>query len=233
MDFSGRSVVVTGGTGALGVAVTGRLLAAGAICHIPNLIAAELEGYPHAGRDDLHITHDVDLADPDRVSAYFKTVGPIWASIHLAGGFAMGGLPDSPAEIFDAMIATNARSCYLCCRAAIPAIRRTGLGGRIVNMSARPGIEPRTGAGMVAYSASKAAVSAITGSLAEELADDGIWVNAVAPSIMDTPANRSAMPEVDHGRWPSTDSVARIIVFLASAENQVTRGAVVPVYGRT
>ena len=106
-------------------------------------------------------------------------------------------------------------------------------GGRIVNVSARPGLEWRSGAGMVAYTASKAAVAALTAALAEEVAKDGILVNAVAPSIMDTPANRAAMPKADYALWPKVEEVAATIVFLVSPENRVTRGAIVPVYGKS
>jgi NAD(P)-dependent dehydrogenase (short-subunit alcohol dehydrogenase family) len=86
---------------------------------------------------------------------------------------------------------------------------------------------------MVAYATSKAGVAALTLALAEELAPEGIWVNAVAPSIIDTPANRAAMPKADHSRWPSTHDIASAIVQLASPENRCVRGAVVPVYGRS
>ena len=86
---------------------------------------------------------------------------------------------------------------------------------------------------MAAYAASKAAVAALTVALAEEVAKDGILVNAVAPSILDTPANRQAMPKADHAVWPKVEDVAQTILFLASPANKVTRGAVVPVYGRT
>ena len=106
-------------------------------------------------------------------------------------------------------------------------------GGRIVNVAARPALEWRLGAGMVAYAASKAAVAAMTVALAEEVAKDGILVNAVAPSIMDTPANRQAMPKADHAAWPKVEEVAATILFLASPDNRVTRGAIVPVYGRS
>jgi NAD(P)-dependent dehydrogenase (short-subunit alcohol dehydrogenase family) len=106
-----------------------------------------------------------------------------------------------------------------------------GGGGRIVNVAARPALEWRMGAGMAAYAASKAGVAALTAALAEEVARRGILVNAVAPSIMDTPANRAAMPKADFAAWPKVADVARTIVFLASPDNVVTRGAVVPVYG--
>ena len=108
-----------------------------------------------------------------------------------------------------------------------------GGGGRIVNVAARPGLEWRTGAGMVVYAASKAAVAALTAALAEEVAKDGILVNAVAPSIMDTPANRRAMPKADYNLWPKVEEVAATILFLASPDNRVTRGAIVPVYGKS
>jgi NAD(P)-dependent dehydrogenase (short-subunit alcohol dehydrogenase family) len=104
-------------------------------------------------------------------------------------------------------------------------------GGRIVNVSARPALEPRLAAGMVAYAASKSAVAALTQALAQETVGEEIWVNAVAPSILDTPTNRAAMPGAEYEKWVAPADLARLIVFLASADNQVTRGAVIPVYG--
>jgi NAD(P)-dependent dehydrogenase (short-subunit alcohol dehydrogenase family) len=106
-------------------------------------------------------------------------------------------------------------------------------GGRIVNVAARPALEPRTGAGMTAYTIAKSGVATLTMALAEEVAKDGILVNAVAPSIMDTPANRKAMPKADFDKWPKVEEVAATILFLASPDNRVTRGAVVPVYGKS
>ena len=109
----------------------------------------------------------------------------------------------------------------------------SGTGGRIVNISARAGVEWRSGARMAAYTASKAGVAALTAALAEEVAKDGILVNAVAPSIMDTPANRQAMPKADYALWPKVEEVAATILFLASPDNRVTRGAIVSVYGKS
>jgi NAD(P)-dependent dehydrogenase (short-subunit alcohol dehydrogenase family) len=126
-------------------------------------------------------------------------------------------------------IESNLVSAFLCCRAAVNTMTK---GGRIVNVAARPALEWRAGAGMAAYAASKAALAAMTVALSEEVAHDGILVNAVAPSIMDTPANRKAMPKADFDAWPKVDEVAATIAFLASPENAVTRGAVVPVYGK-
>jgi NAD(P)-dependent dehydrogenase (short-subunit alcohol dehydrogenase family) len=130
-------------------------------------------------------------------------------------------------------IETNLVSAYLCCRAAVAAFRRAGGGGRIVNITARPALEPRQGASMTAYTAAKAGVAALTAALGEEVVKDGILVNAVAPSIMDTPANRKSMPKADYATWPKVEEVAATILFLASPENTVTRSAVVPVYGRS
>src|SRR6185295_5589239 len=121
---------------------------------------------------------------------------------------------------------SNFIACFLCCRAAVKAMGRNG--GRIVNVAARPGLEWRSGAGMVAYATSKAAVAAMTVALAEEVVKDGVLVNAVAPSTLDTPANRKGIPDADYASWPKVEEVAATILFLASPENAVTRGAIVP-----
>jgi NAD(P)-dependent dehydrogenase (short-subunit alcohol dehydrogenase family) len=123
----------------------------------------------------------------------------------------------------------NATTCFLCCREAARTLR--GRDGRIVNVTAKPVLVPA--AQMSAYAASKAAVAALTRSLAEELAGSRIWVNAVVPSIIDTAANRAAMPDADHDAWPKPDEIAETIAFLASPQNAVIRGALVPVYGRS
>ena len=141
----------------------------------------------------------------------------------------MAPIADTSMEMFEAQYRMNVLSTFLCAREAIAAMGECG--GRIVHVAARPALIPTPG--MVAYSASKAAVVSMTQSLAMEVAPRGIWINAVVPSIMDTPANRAAMPDADHGAWPSTDDVARTIAFLASPQNTVTHGAIVPTYGRS
>jgi NAD(P)-dependent dehydrogenase (short-subunit alcohol dehydrogenase family) len=231
MEFEGCHVVVTGGTGALGTAVVGRLLDGGATCHVPNIADKEIAGFKYRTHSKVALATGVELTDQSKVDAFYAGLPTLWASIHVAGGFAMAPLADAGAEAFHAMVNQNALTCYLCCRAAAARIRSAGKGGRIVNVAARPGLEPRSGAGMALYTASKAAVAALTQSLAEELAKDGIWVNAVAPSTLDTAANRAAMPKADHAAWPKVDDVARVIAFLASPANRVARGGVVPVYG--
>jgi NAD(P)-dependent dehydrogenase (short-subunit alcohol dehydrogenase family) len=233
MDFTGKHVVVTGGTGALGTAIISRLLTAGASCHIPAFVNHEVDRFPHAGHERVRIETGVNLADEEAVRAFYADCPELWASIHVAGGFAMAALADTTKADFMGQVEMNALTCFLCCREAVARIRATGKGGRIVNVAARPALEPRLGAGLSAYTASKAAVAALTQSLGEELADEGIWVNAVAPSIIDTPANRAGMPKADHAAWPKTDEIAATILHLAAPENAVARGAVVPVYGRS
>ena len=233
MDFSDRHVVVTGGTGALGTAVTDALVKAGAICHVPYVETAEAERFTLRGHAQVKLVPVTDLSDEASVVRLFSGAPSLWASIHLAGGFAMKPVADTTPGDLMQQVDMNFITAFLCCRAAVNAMARSGQGGRIVNVAARPALEWRSGAGMVAYTASKAAVAALTVALAEEVAKSGILVNAVAPSIMDTPANRNAMPKADHALWPKVEEVAATILFLASSDNRVTRGAIVPVYGKS
>ena len=230
MDFRDRHIVVTGGAGALGTAVVTALLDAGAFCHVPCFDEAEAQRYALRDRPNVKLTVTGNLADEAGVTRVYDGIGPLWASIHIAGGFAAAPLRETSLAALRQQIDMNFVSCALCCRAAVRAM--TG-GGRIVNVAARAALEWRSGAGMTAYTASKTAVAAFTAALAEEVAKDGILVNAVAPSIMDTAANRHAMPKADFALWPKVEEVAATIVFLASPDNRVTRGAVVPVYGRS
>ena len=230
MDFRDHDVVVTGGTGALGGAVVAALVAAGAVCHVPYVAAAEAERFPLRDHARVKLMAGIDLTDEAAVTRLYQGAGNVWASIHLAGGFAMSAVGATSKADLMKQVEMNFVTAFLCCRAALNVMRT---GGRIVNVAARPALEWRSGAGMAAYTASKAAVAALTVALAEEVAKSGILVNAVAPSIMDTPANRAAMPKADFAAWPKVDEVASTIVFLASPDNKVTRGGIVPVYGRS
>jgi len=232
MDFQRRDVVITGGTGGLGTAVVDALLNAGAICHVPYIEESEAERFPHRNHPQVRLMRDIDLLREEVVAKLYESVPKLWASVHLAGGFAMAPLADTKRAALLQQVELNLVTSFLCCREAVRSMTRTGAGGRIVNVAARPALEWRTGAGMTAYTASKAAVAALTVALAQEVAKDGILVNAVAPSIIDTPANRRSMPDADHAAWPKADEIARTIAFLASPDNKVTRGAIVPVYGR-
>ncbi len=229
MDFSGKNVVITGGAGALGSAVVATLLAGGATCTVPYIHETEAQRFAH--RDDARVKLIAvsDLADETAVAKVYAGI-KLWASIHIAGGFAPGKVENTDKAALMAQIDSNLVSCFLCCRAALNAMSG---GGRIVNVAARPALEWRSGAGMTAYTIAKTGVAALTVALAEEVAKDGILVNAVAPSIMDTPANRKTMPKANFDAWPKVEEVAATIVFLASPDNRVSRGAMVPVYGKS
>ena len=203
--------MVTGGNGALGGAVVGLLESRGATVHVPDIATVDL-------------TREADATQ------YYAALPPLWASIHLAGGFAMANLLDVALADFEKQWRLNTVTCFLACREAVRSIRKASVGGRIVNVAARPVVVPA--AGMSAYTASKAGVAALTQTLAAELAGDKILVNAVLPSIIDTPANRASMPKADHASWPKPAELAETIAFLASPENALTSGTLVPVYGR-
>ncbi len=229
IDFAGRNVVVTGATGELGEAVARSLIAAGATVHAPVRNPEKARSVYAGSEARIRFGQVADLADEAAVMAFYAALPPLWASIHAAGGFAMSRFDQTSLAEFRTMLDTNAISAFLCCREAVKAIGTRG--GRIVNVAAQPGVEPRRGAGKIAYAASKASVAAITLALAEEVAPLSIWVNAVVPSTMDTETNRRAMPDADHAKWPKLEEVAATIAFLASPQNAVTRAALVPVYG--
>lgn len=210
-SMQGRHVVVTGGRGALGGAVVALLEARGALVHVPDITT-------------------VDLSQEAAAVAYYAQLPPLWASIQLAGGFAMGAITDTSLADLEKQWRMNTVTCFLSCREAVRSIRKAGGGGRLVNVAARPVLVPV--ARMTAYTAAKAGVAAITQALAAELTAEGILVNAVVPSIIDTPSNRAAMPGADHAAWPKPAQLAEAITYLASPQNTLTSGALVPVYGR-
>jgi NAD(P)-dependent dehydrogenase (short-subunit alcohol dehydrogenase family) len=228
VDFGGRNVVITGAAGALGGAVVDALLASGAVCHVPLR-----DGAARMRRDDRLIpVEGIDLADEAAVVAFYAGRPPLWASVHLAGGFSAGAALDTSLADLRAELERNLLTAFLCCREAARAMRTKapGAGGRIVNVASRAAMLPAAGA--IAYTIAKAAVATLTQALADELKPDGIQVNAVVPSIFDTPANRAAMPGADHARWPKPAEVAATIAWLASPQQSLTSGALVPVYGR-
>ncbi len=230
-DFDKRHVVVTGGSGALGTGVVQALLERGAHVHVPVYRPRELDAYPFRDHERVSVRLGLDFTIEETVVKYYGELPSCWASVHVAGGFRSAPFCDTSLDDFLALMNQNAVSCFLASREAVRAMRRGGQGGRIVNIAAKPALVPT--ASMVAYAASKAVVASMTQCLAEEVGPEGILVNAIAPSIIDTPANRRAMPDADHAKWPTPAQIARTIVYLASEENEVGRGAVLPVYGRT
>src|SRR2546423_497908 len=142
--YHDANVVVTGGAGAPGTAVVGALRAAGAVCHVTNMVAAELEKYPHRNDPGVHITTGLDLADEAAVRRFYASLPPLWGSIHLAGGFAMSPIAETSAVDFADQFQMNALSSFLCSAAANRAIPspveprpRRAKGGRTVNAAGR------------------------------------------------------------------------------------------------
>ncbi len=210
--MQGKHVVVTGGRGALGKGVVELLTARGAIVHV-------------ADRPDVSLDSEQAAVD------YYAALPELWASIHLVGGFAMAPLVETSLADFEAQWRLNTVTCFLCCREATKRMKQSG-GGRIVNVASRPVLEPAGGANKIAYTAAKAAVASLTQSLAAEVLDANILVNAIVPSTIDTPANRAAMPKADFTKWPTPAQIAETVAFLASPDNALTTGTLVPVYGR-
>ena len=213
--------VVTGGRGALGRAVVERLAAVG---HRVAVIDRGAEA-PLAGA--ALVVGEVDLAVPAKVEAAFSRIaagfGRIDGLANIAGGFKWQTVAKGEIEDWDAMYQTNLRTVAVTCKAVLPHLSD---GGGIVNVGAAGAAKP--GAGLGAYAASKAGVVALTMSLAEELRERRVRVNAVLPTTLDTPANRRDMPDADRSEWVKPDAAARVIAFLLSAEAGPITGAGIP-----
>jgi NAD(P)-dependent dehydrogenase (short-subunit alcohol dehydrogenase family) len=218
-SLDNRIVVVTGASGALGRAVCRRLAEAGAT-------VAGIDRSPDATAGvvgaDLGDARDAARA----VAGIESRHGRIDALINVAGGFDMA--PATAPEPWDALWKMNLLTALHATRAVLPAMTARGAGA-IVSIAAR--VEPAR-AQMAAYAASKSAVIRLTEALAEEVKDRGVRVNCVMPSILDTPANRRAMPDADFARWVAPEALADVLVFLCSDAARAITGAAIPVYGR-
>lgn len=235
--FSGQVVLIAGGTGGLGHAVSLAFLQEGARVAVTYRRQEELIALRSAaGASAPSLTgHDADVTDEaaarQLVGNVLSANGRLDAMVNTVGAYAGGvKLWETDTKIFDRMLALNLRSGYALSRAAIPAMLRQGR-GVIVNVAAKAAFDHAAGA--AAYAASKAAALAMMDSLAADVKGTGIRVNSVLPSIMDTDANRKAMPGADFGKWPKTEDVARVILFLCSDDAKVIHGAAVPVYGES
>ncbi len=236
VSLEGRVIVVTGGGGALGAAVVDRLLYGGASVVVPYVVAHEaprLKAHVGAKVEGLHML-EADVgngADAGRVASVAQAeYGQVDGLVHLVGGFWGGkAIVETPEDEWDRMLHMNLKTLFLCARAVLPLMQRQGF-GRIVAIASRAGMQG-TG-GIAAYSIAKGAVAHFVQALAQETLADGICVNAVAPSTIDTPANRAAMPDADHSKWVAPAAIAEVIAFLCSPSASATSGAVIPVYGQ-
>ena len=227
MQLDGKVVAITGAFGALGSAVVKAVLAEGGL-----VAAIDRASGPRTPLDGAHLFGDVDLSTGSGATAAIAAViakfGRLDALVNIAGGFRWETLADGSLDSWDAMFTLNLRTAVAACQAARPHLPDAT--GRIVNVGANGAV--KAGAGMGAYAAAKAGVAKLTEALAEELKDRGITVNAVLPSIIDTPANRADMPKADFGRWVTPRQLGEVIVFLLSQRAQAITGALLPVTGR-
>jgi NAD(P)-dependent dehydrogenase (short-subunit alcohol dehydrogenase family) len=224
--LQGRVVVVTGGLGILGAALVSALRAAGARPVVVDFAEAGSNG------DADLVVGGVDLAEDGAAERAFATIAARYGSIdglvNVAGGFRWQTVAGGDLATWDLLYRMNVRSAVATSRAALAHLKDHG--GRIVNIGAMGALKAATGMG--AYAASKAGVMRFTEALAEELKDRGITVNAVLPSIIDTPQNRKDMPDADASRWVTPQALADVIVFLLGPQAQAITGALLPVPGR-
>lgn len=234
-QFEGRVALVAGGTGGLGRAVSLALLKENAkvvvtyrnqtewdaLKSAAGAAASQLEGYTVDVTDEAAVRQLVEkiLAKHGRLDALVNTVG----------GYA-GGLKlwEMETKVFDQMLILNLRSGFALSRAAVRVMLKQGRGA-IVNVAAKAAFDHAAGA--AAYAASKAAAVAMLDSLAADVKGSGVRVNTILPSIIDTEANRKAMPKADFSKWPKPEDIARVILFLCSDDSRVIHGAAIPVYG--
>lgn len=236
-DFSGKVVLITGGTGSLGAATARAFAEAGArVVLVDRDVDRQHEMYSDWAEAGHHVLISpinllVEEETDEAVSQAIAQAGAIDILVNTVGGYQAGDTTaDTSLETWNHMMGLNARSVFLCCRAVIPHMLEQG-GGKIINVAARSGL--KGSAKQSAYAASKSAVISLTETMAAELRKKGINVNCILPGTIDTPDNRAAMPDADVSRWVQPESLAAVIQFLASDAAQDVHGAALPVYGRS
>jgi NAD(P)-dependent dehydrogenase (short-subunit alcohol dehydrogenase family) len=226
------SAIVTGGTGGLGAAVVKRLLEDGWRVVVPWIIESELERVER--REGLELVQ-ADLFEAASVESVVASAAgdadaPLRGVVNLVGGFAVGGrVHETPIEEFERQFRLNLRATYLAVSTALPHLLAAG-GGSIVCVGTRAALQPFPGA--AGYVSSKAAVIAFAQAVAVEYKNDGVRCNAILPSVIDTPANRTSMPKADFDRWVKPAEIAGVIAYLLSGDSIPTSGAAIPVYGQ-
>jgi NAD(P)-dependent dehydrogenase (short-subunit alcohol dehydrogenase family) len=229
MNLSGKVVVITGGAGILGQAVAATLGGYGA-----KLALIDHAKMPPAGQPGIALHYgSIDLTKADAARSVMdrvvKEAGRLDGLINIAGGFQWETLAGGTLDTWDSMYRINLQTAVVSCQAALPYLKQAGH-GRIVNVGAMGAV--KAAAGMGAYAASKAGVAKLTEALAEELKDQGITVNAIMPSILDTPKNRLDMPKADFTRWVTPSEAAEVVAFLVSDGARAVTGALIPIAGR-
>lgn len=228
-----RVVIVTGGSGALGQAITHRFLAEGAIVGVPWIVDQERERLQKSVEGDARARLVLERCDVvDDVAVQRLVAGLVERHRRLdvvvsaVGGFAMGELVQTDRKLWDAMLTLNLTTTYIAARAALPHMLTAG-SGRIVAVASRAVVPPA--GGFIAYTVAKAGVIAFVQALAAETRGRGVTVNAVLPSTMDTPANRAAMPDVDPSTWVPVESVAGAVAYLAAASSAHVTGTLLAI----
>jgi NAD(P)-dependent dehydrogenase (short-subunit alcohol dehydrogenase family) len=237
LGFSGKVVLVAGGTGGLGRSVSLAFMREGASVIVTYRHAAEfasLKKEAAANAPNLE-GHVVDMTDEAATAGFVADVlsrhGRLDAAVNTIGGYAGGiKLWDLETKTLDMMLNLNLRSGFTLARAVLPAMLKQRHGS-IVNVAAKAAVDH--GAGASAYAASKAAAVALMDSLAGDTKGSGVRVNSILPSIIDTPANRSAMPDSDFSAWPKPEDIAQVVLFLSSDMAVTVHGASIPVYGNS
>lgn len=229
----GRNVVITGGTGFLGSAVVSHFLAAGDTVIVTDL-REDFSGFVgRLGNPDELYTYTLNGTDPDALGTFASELrdrfGGIQVLVNIVGGFHWAPFAETTPADLNHMLNLNVHTTFLTCQALLPLLQAAPY-GRIVNVGARTGLTG--GAGVTAYGLAKAAVINFTQSLSQELIASDVTVNAVLPSIIDTPPNRSSMPDATFSDWVAPADLAAVITFLASESARAVRGAAIPVYNR-
>jgi NAD(P)-dependent dehydrogenase (short-subunit alcohol dehydrogenase family) len=236
MTFSDKVVLIAGGTGGLGRAVSLAFMNSGANVIVTYRDQKEFDNFQSEVATGKSVTgHPVDVTDEaavrQLVESILKDHGRLDVLVNAVGGYAGGvNLWEVETKTFGLMFALNVRSGYALSRAAIPAMLKQKR-GVIVNVASKAAVDHAAGAG--AYAASKAAAVAMMDSLAAEVKGSGVRVNSILPSIIDTAPNRKAMPNADFTKWPKPEEIARVILFLCSDDGKLINGASVPVYGES
>jgi NAD(P)-dependent dehydrogenase (short-subunit alcohol dehydrogenase family) len=227
--LQGKRIAVTGAAGALGSVVVRAAAAAGAsVAAIVRRSASKAPAQPGG----IVVFGDTDISDASAAEATLlaiaQTLGGLDALVNVAGGFRWGKVASSGVDLWEQMHKTNLLTAVNATRAALPLMSSNG---RIIYIGAAGSV--KAGAGMGPYAASKAGIAKLTEALAEEMKDRGITVNAILPSIIDTPANRADMPKSDFAQWVQPQQIADLIVFLLSDRASAITGALIPITGRT